>query len=62
MVKLNGVYSPTDSIKGFIPQRAENKSLVLLKILNEIRMNAESIDMAKLHLYKEEIIDLFEEN
>ena len=21
MVKLNGLYSPTDSIKGFIPQR-----------------------------------------
>ena len=21
MVKLNGVYSPTDSIKGFIPQK-----------------------------------------
>ena len=41
---------------------AENKSLVLLKILDEIRMNAEGIDMTKLHLYKEEIIDLFEEN
>ena len=39
----------------------ENKSLVLLKILDEIRLNAEGIDFSKLHLYKEEIIALFEE-
>ena len=39
MVKLNGLYSPTDSIKGFIPQMTKKECLVCDEKENLTKIN-----------------------